>query len=560
MKSRLLHQISIEFFDIITEQTKSSQEMVCHITKAIDLVADILHIAKVEYLLEVPRTPISPDGIYDNTVLFYSEKSIVGKQRKVFQFDNLDKSHITLSFSCIDGYSWDEIEEKDLYFVAKQIFSALERLMAHANVEYVMLVDYKTGIPNQQGLKKFIIQKQEEGYLHKYDALYFNIHNFKYVNKVLPYEEADIVLAKFAQKVAHALSKNEMVARNGGDSFVALVLRENIDYFVDFLQSVCIEHQFKESVERFNFRSVAGGCQLRDDMEAGEVFRNISIAYQNSRKRGYNLSFFSENIYEEARRKEAIVAKFSEAIHNREFYVMYQPKVSLCDNSLCGAEALVRWRHNGIVVSPGEFIPALEEEGSVTVLDYYVLEYVCRFISDSIAVGRKVVPVSVNFSKKHMLNVNLVRDILDIIDKYNVPHNLIDIELTESEEFSDYNIMEGIVEQLQANGIVTSMDDFGTGYSSLSMLKKTKLNTIKIDKSFIPLEEEYPGKEKDLIMFKHLVQIAQELGMNTIAEGVEKEQQLKYLQDLDCNIVQGFVFDKPLEEKAFIERLENPNY
>lgn len=236
--------------------------------------------------------------------------------------------------------------------------------------------------------------------------------------------------------------------------------------------------------------------------------------------------------------------------------VYYQPKVDANTNKICGAEALVRWMHEGRLIPPVQFIPQLEREGSVCRLDYYVLEETCRFIRKRLDEGKKVPCISVNFSRRHLEEDYLVKKIVNVIDKYGIDHGYIEIELTESEDFQNYEIMSEIVDGLRSEGIATSIDDFGTGYSSLNMIKKVDLNVIKIDKSFIPMETEYPGKETDMVMFVSIVDLVRKLGKKTIAEGVETKEQLRYLRQVGCDIVQGYVFDKPMPESEFEVRLE----
>ncbi len=150
----------------------------------------------------------------------------------------------------------------------------------------------------------------------------------------------------------------------------------------------------------------------------------------------------------------------------------------------------------------------------------------------------------------------MVEQIVEMIDRYRIDHQYIEIELTESQDYQNYERITGIVNELKNNGIGTSMDDFGTGFSSLNMIKQVDLKVIKIDKSFIPLETNYPGKEKDIIMFRNIVSLIKQLGKKTIAEGVENKAQLQYLKDAGCDIVQGYVFDEPLTEEEFECRLQ----
>lgn len=266
---------------------------------------------------------------------------------------------------------------------------------------------------------------------------------------------------------------------------------------------------------------------------------------------------FTTEIEKQLLANQSVVSNFLPALQAKEFVVYYQPKVNIVDRTLYGAEALVRWIRNGKMVPPIQFIPQLEREGSVCKLDYYVLENVCAFLKERLEKGLPVVPISVNYSRRHLEEENLVERTLEIIDRYGVDHHLIEIELTESDDFQNYEIMSHIIDRFKENGIGTSIDDFGTGFSSLNMIKQVDLDVIKIDKSFIPLEKDYSEKEHDLVMFRSIVKLINELGKKSIAEGVETVEQIDYLREVGCDIVQGYVFDKPLPQEMFEERLES---
>ena len=170
--------------------------------------------------------------------------------------------------------------------------------------------------------------------------------------------------------------------------------------------------------------------------------------------------------------------------------------------------------------------------------------------------GKELVCISSNFSRKHLDDPNFVKKVTEIVDKYGVGHEFIEIELTESEEFSDYGTMSVFVDEFRRNGFKTSIDDFGTGYSTMKMLQRTSLDIVKIDRSFIPLSEDYPEKEKALYILRDMVRMTRDLGMKVIAEGVEDDVQLDYLKEMNCDYVQGYVFDKPLPESEFEKRAD----
>lgn len=244
--------------------------------------------------------------------------------------------------------------------------------------------------------------------------------------------------------------------------------------------------------------------------------------------------------------------QFESALKNEEFRVFYQPKVSLHNYRIVGAEALCRWFHNGVVIPPDSFIPVLEQGDDICRLDFYMLDHACRDIRHWLDEGRKCVKVSVNLSRKHKVDKKLIYDIVEIIDGHRVPHDLIEIELVESTSEMTFPQLKEIVLGLKKYGIGTSVDDFGTGYSSLNLIRDLPWEVLKIDKRFLPVNTK---DKKQLIMMKHLIAMAQDLGLDCIAEGVETIEQVKLLKEYNCYMAQGNFFDKPLPAKEFETKL-----
>jgi EAL domain-containing protein (putative c-di-GMP-specific phosphodiesterase class I) len=224
---------------------------------------------------------------------------------------------------------------------------------------------------------------------------------------------------------------------------------------------------------------------------------------------------------------------------------------------LVGAEALVRWVRDGKVISPGEFIPVIEQDGSVCKLDFYMLEHVCRDIRSWLSMGIEPVRISVNFSRKHLSNPNLSEDIMRVIEKYDVPVRYIEIEVTETTDEEEQGMLGAFMRKMREYKIATAIDDFGTGYSSFNILRSFPIDVLKIDKSFIDDES---LTENDGIVLSNIVKMAKELKMDVITEGVENWEQVKFLQDIQCNVVQGFLFDRPMPPMDFEKKLRGKRY
>ena len=251
--------------------------------------------------------------------------------------------------------------------------------------------------------------------------------------------------------------------------------------------------------------------------------------------------------------QKEISNEFHNAIRNKEFVVFYQPKVDLLTRKLTGAEALVRWIRHKTIVPPMDFIPILEREGTICDLDFYVFETACADIRQWLDAGIEPHRISANFSKLHLRNPELANNVLSIVRKHNVPSKYVEVELTESADFDDNAAMMKFVNAMAENGIAVSIDDFGTGYSTLNVLKDYNITTIKLDKSL--LDNVGTPNSKDDVIVRNVVKMANELNKEIIAEGVETETQAEYLKSIQCNNVQGFLFDKPLVHDDFQKRL-----
>jgi EAL domain-containing protein (putative c-di-GMP-specific phosphodiesterase class I) len=220
---------------------------------------------------------------------------------------------------------------------------------------------------------------------------------------------------------------------------------------------------------------------------------------------------------------------------------------------------LCRWIRDGEVISPADFIPVLEETNDICKLDFYMLDKVCQDIRKWLDQGRRVVRVSVNLSRKHIMDSRLLDNIIGIIDRNNVPHEYIEIELTETNTDVGFRDLKLVVSGLQSAHIYTSVDDFGMGYSSLNLLRVIPWNVLKVDRSFLPLDDEDADSIRS-IMFKHVVTMAKELGLECIVEGVETPAQLCTLRENNCDLAQGYLFDKPLPVDEFVTRLDKRLY
>ncbi len=237
-----------------------------------------------------------------------------------------------------------------------------------------------------------------------------------------------------------------------------------------------------------------------------------------------------------------------QALANGEFIVYLQPKINLAKSEIVGAEALVRWNSpkDGLI-SPGEFIPFFEKNGFIVKLDLYVFDCVCRLLKDWNARGIKAVPISVNLSRNHLSDPQFLERFEAIQKKYGVASSLLEFELTETVVFENLELLKNVIEQIHAAGFQCSMDDFGSGYSSLNVLKEIPVDILKLDGVFFDKEGDPRGND----VVESAIELARKLGMKTVAEGVETFSQVEFLKNAACDMVQGYVFSKPLSIENF---------
>jgi EAL domain-containing protein (putative c-di-GMP-specific phosphodiesterase class I) len=257
-------------------------------------------------------------------------------------------------------------------------------------------------------------------------------------------------------------------------------------------------------------------------------------------------------MYEDVLWGNYIKAYAETAIKNDEFTVYLQPKFDSKTNMIKGSEALIRWNYKKKeLLSPSRFIPFFEKDGSIGKIDDIVLEKVCMALSRWKHEGKRLYPISVNLSRNRMYDKNIISHLTEIVDRYGIDHRLIDFELTESASYDNTEHMINILHGLRQNGFKISMDDFGTGYSSLSLLTSMPIDTLKIDKSFIDKIGIGTEKEADIIVLKHIITMAANLGFICLAEGAERKEQVDRLSEIGCNMIQGYYFSRPMPMYEF---------
>ena len=456
---------------------------------------------------------------------------------------------------------WGRAEQDKATLLHKMILIFLDRLRLKAIAEKYTYYD-DDGYYNLRFFLRYMDRLAMEGNMHGKAAIHFNLKHFAAINQQVGRATGTYVMCRFIEELIALLTGGGIICRVGGDNFIGMVAVSDLDNVIKHLSGARIVYD-NESGSKIAVSASAGIFVLPEDFEyndASDIMDKIISASQAARSNGKKeIVFFDDVMIARKARVVKIQQMFPQALENEEFLVYYQPKVSIDGGILAGAEALCRWMHNGEIIPPGDFIPMLEQGMDICKLDFYMLDHVCRDIRRWLDEGRDVVRISVNLSRKHMMDLDLLERIIEIIDKHNVPHKYIEIELTETTTDVEFRDLKRVVRGLQEAGIYTSVDDFGIGYSSLNLIKEIPWNVLKVDRSFLPEDTDDPGSRRS-VMFKYVVAMAQELGLECIAEGVETKSQVDILKENSCDMAQGFYFDRPLPINEFEKRLDEHKY
>lgn len=485
------------------------------------------------------------DGNADSTrVLKFTENNVrAGKATYIFMQSK-------------SGQDWSDEEVQQIEAFEKLIYTFCDRSYASTIAKDLSMLDNDLMVYPLTFFLATVKNLIRQGRIGEFGGVYFNLRHFSSINDRFGRDCATNIMRLFIHGIQEKILYEECICRVGGDNFVVLFKKDNLNIIKNYLSGMPITFNDGETV---TVTTTAGYYMIPEATEsATDVMDRISTAYQLAKsvyKRPF--LFYDDEIMQHQTHVKEIEMMFPSAIENEEFKVFYQPKTQLNNYQLAGAEALCRWFRNGKVISPGEFIPVLEGSKAICTLDFYMLDHVCRDIRRWLDEGREAVKVSVNLSRLHLGDEDLLESILRIIDKYKVPHHFIEIELTETTTDVDYKELKKVVYGLREQDISTSVDDFGVGYSSLNLIREMPWNVLKIDKSFLPTQEEEDKDPSKVKMLRHIITMSQDLGLECIVEGVETAEQVKLLKDCKCYLAQGFYFDRPLPVKEFEQKLES---
>ncbi|MFI3176509.1 MAG: EAL domain-containing protein [Eubacteriales bacterium] len=513
------------------------------------------------YLLQVLETPLN--------LRFVFSDDITEEQIAVFDtlISNFNQSNLALIVQTHSDYI---NETEDIFDVLSDHFDVvlvvvicclliasvavlLWQKQRRTSLEYAVTHDELTGLLSEkkfkEQLKTILVEKPND----IYHIIAFDIDNFKGINEVYGYEVGSKILQKTAECVKKSLESVEhIMMRDFADNFYLLVNGTDVGAHLGGGN----EYEYMEQELRkilgddYKFSFSLGIYTIEDSKEDIPLMLDCATAARDKGKStiGYTVHQYTDEMRIARKVRNNILATMEGSICAKEVAVYYQPKISLETDEVTGAEALVRWIHDGKAITPNYFIPTFEKNGFITTLDYYVLDTVCRFIARN--KSAKLPVISVNLSGITIMQGDVVDSILEVLERYKVESKQIEIEITESAFVQDFEKAISSLECLREKGFRIAMDDFGTGVSTLHRLREIPIDTLKIDRAFITASVK---DEKGRAIIENIVRMAQELNVETVAEGIETEEQRDYLKALGCNVAQGYFYARPLPEQEFIK-------
>jgi len=436
-----------------------------------------------------------------------------------------------------------------------------ERKEQEAKIYHLAFHDPLTDLPNR---RMFMKQLREEVALAKelntkLAVMFLDLDRFKYVNDTWGHEAGDYILTVAADRLKKGLRHGDLIGRLGGDEFA--IMLKNIsseDDVIAFTNQ--LRESFKEPIEVVPNQQYSLSCSIgiamfpEHGMDAEKLLLNADTALYAIKGEGKNEhAFFTREMEEKSLQLALLENELRKAIEKDQFYIDYQPKIDFVKNKVIGMEALIRWRHPDLgIISPGQFIPLAEDTGLISQIGEWVLRKACEQNKKWQDEGYPPLRISVNLSVKQLMEPNIVEKIKQILEETQLDPKWLELEVTES-VFANIEDAPRILKKIRDIGVHVSIDDFGTGYSSFNYIKHLPVDTLKIDSSFI---RDIHENDESKAIVRAVLTLADTLGMEVLAEGIELDEQLKILNKNGCKLGQGYLFSKPLSKENFERYIE----
>ena len=387
--------------------------------------------------------------------------------------------------------------------------------------------------------------------------LHLDVDNFKNINDLHGYAKGDAFLCAIADHLSSQVRNGDTVAHIGGDEFAIIGTYEDENTVPNLVER--LHCSFKESIragnERFDTTVSIGVATFPADGDGPlELIQKAGFALRQAKKEGQNRFCFFDSIQNKrVLDRLKLEDDIRQALIDEDFVVHYQPQIDAMSGAVIGCEALVRWcRKDGSLVAPDLFISVAEEMRIIRQLDLYVMDRAFHDLNELHRGGFGDLSISLNMSAAHFENLEMISDVMSLVTRHEIDPAFVDLEITETAMMKDIKMTENILNRLSQHNFNIAIDDFGTGYSSLYYLKRLPINAVKIDRSFV---RELICDDSDQVIVSAILNMAQTLGLKTVAEGVEEQAQLNYLQSRGCNKIQGYYYSRPVAIDELLEFL-----
>ena len=531
------------FFDVLDECVD------CKFSEKFIKYADYLSIAKIEDTQYISGKPVSKnvDYVSDNIGQEYIEVTL-GSNDSVTTVVRFTYTQFPPQFT---------IEQEEFMLIFKDCVAnkiAVSRLSDQYS--FIYNNDIEFGMHNSNYLFARFDDMFTTGVASRYSVAFINIKHVNQLNRYFGSDIAGSAIKMFGAKLNSFPDKDrgEFAVHLGGDNFVAVIYTSRLPELEAFIASVPVTLTYGGDKFEHIFSCRAGITTIRPTHRFGNhVMGECSQAFSYSKKNNVDIVHYTEAINESNHNNTETLTR---ALNENKFLIYYQPVISLEDKPVIHvAEALARWPLDGKIISPQEFITLATDSGIVTKIDFYVLENVCKNIRSWQEQGISIVPISVNFSGRHLFNAAIADNILEVIDRYGVDHKLIGIEFSEPDFTQRMPVLKDVSQALTKAGVIVTLDKFSTGQSTLTLLHDIDASYVKIDADRFD-----PDDPKGRIIANDMINLANTLGYKVICEGVKSQKQADDLMQCGCKLFQSFYYDKPLSERFFVNRLQDPYY
>lgn len=549
---------------------------------SIELLEQILQSTTEGIMITNEKMQITMVNNAFETLTGYRSSEILGKYPNILQSGKQDADFYKVMWSKIRsngswrGEIWNRRKNGEIYPEILSIYSVFDKVGQLTNyygvfsdisieketekeLEELTQSDLLTNILNRNAFNELLFEKVNNS-IHSHAILFIDLDRFKQINDTLGNEVGDQILIEVTNRINSIAGSSDIFARYGADEFV--FSRSNIEYQKEAANlAKDITKLFNKpflinDTEVYVTASIGISIFPQDGKDIEKLINKADKAMYFAKQNGRNqYAFYFDDLKKDSKRIIVLEAELRKAIQNKDFFIHYQPKIGLAKQDIIGVEALVRWNNVKLgFVSPAEFIPIAEDTGLIIPLSEVILEKVCLDILESRSQGKlHILPVSINIASVHFQQDDFIERINSILMQYNCSPHLLELELTERTVMKDSDDIVNKLVKLKAMGFKISIDDFGTGYSSLSYLNRFPLNYLKIDKSFI---QQITNLQDKQAIVETIILMAHRLHIKVVAEGVETIGQVKLLQQMGCDIIQGYYYSKPLAAKELMDFIE----